>query len=84
MADVAEKLMTVTEFLRWHDGTDRRHELVGGRPVMMAPSSRIHGVLAIAIGAELRTQLAPPCVPRVRPGSCSKTTTSAISLPMAR
>ncbi len=68
MAEVAEKLMTVAEFLRWDDGTDRRHELVGGRPVMMAPPSRVHGALALAIGAELRARLAPPCLPQVEAG----------------
>ena len=55
--------MTVTEFLRWDDRNDRRYELVGGRPVMMAPLSCIHGVLAIAIGVELHAQLAPPVYP---------------------
>lgn len=61
MAEAAEKLMTVAEFLRWDDGTDRRHELIHGRPVMMAPPGRLHGLLAVAIGAELRSRLRPPC-----------------------
>ena len=37
MADVAEKRMTVAEFLTWDDGTDTRYELIDGRPVAMAP-----------------------------------------------
>ncbi len=27
MAEIAEKLMTVAEFLTWNDGTDTRYEL---------------------------------------------------------
>ena len=37
MADIAEKRMTVAEFLTWDDGTDTRYELIDGRPVAMAP-----------------------------------------------
>ncbi len=61
MAEAAERLMTVAEFLRWDDGTDRRYELVHGRPVMMAPPGRLHGLLAVALGAELRGRLPAPC-----------------------
>ncbi len=68
VAEPTEKFMTVAEFLRWEDGTDRRHELVGGRPVMMAPPSRLHGVLAAAIAGELRRYLKPPCTPQVEAG----------------
>ena len=39
MAETAEKLMTVAEFLTWNDGTDTRYELVRGKIVAMAPSS---------------------------------------------
>jgi Uma2 family endonuclease len=68
MAEVAEKLMTVAEFLRWDDGSDRRYELVGGRPVMMAPPGRVHGVLVIRLGAEFRAQLPTPCQPQGEAG----------------
>ncbi len=68
MAEVAEKLMTVAEFLRWDDGTDRRYELVGGRPVMMAPPGRVHGVLASRLARVLGTALRPPCEPQVEAG----------------
>jgi Uma2 family endonuclease len=37
MADPAEKRWTVEDFLVWNDGTDRRHELVDGQLVAMAP-----------------------------------------------
>ena len=43
MAEAAEKRWTVEEFLDWHDGTDRRFELVDGQIVAMAPPSEAHG-----------------------------------------
>jgi hypothetical protein len=42
MADVAEKRMTVAEFLTGDDGTDTRYELLDGRPVAMAPVAASH------------------------------------------
>jgi Uma2 family endonuclease len=53
--------MTLAEFLEWDDGTDRRYELLDGIPVMMAPSLEAHGELALALGAEIRARLRPPC-----------------------
>jgi Uma2 family endonuclease len=53
--------MTLAEFLDWDDGSDRRYELVGGIAVMMAPASEAHGELALALGAEIRSRLRPPC-----------------------
>jgi Uma2 family endonuclease len=53
--------MTLAEFLEWDDGTDRRYELLDGAPVMMAPTLEAHGELAVALGAEIRTRLKPPC-----------------------
>jgi hypothetical protein len=34
--------MSLAEFLRWDDGTDRRYELIRGRPVAMALPSMAH------------------------------------------
>jgi Putative restriction endonuclease len=45
MADVAEKRMTVAEFLTWDDGTDTRYELLDGRPVPMAPVTASHSII---------------------------------------
>ena len=45
MAEVAEKRWTVEQFLDWDDGTDRRHELVDGRIVAMAPPSEAHAAI---------------------------------------
>jgi Uma2 family endonuclease len=68
MADVAERRMTVEEFLDWHDGTDTRHMLVDGVVVAMAPPSghhsRIAGNAAVAVGRRLR----PPCGVMVEAG----------------
>jgi Uma2 family endonuclease len=61
MASLAPKRMTLAEFLEWDDGTDRRYELLDGVPVMMAPSLEAHGELAVALGAEIRARLKPPC-----------------------
>ena len=61
MASPAPKRMTLAEFLEWDDGTDRRYELLDGVPVMMAPPLEAHGELALALGAEIRARLRPPC-----------------------
>jgi len=61
MASPAPKRMTLAEFLEWDEGTDRRYELLDGVPVMMAPSLEAHGELAVALGAEIRARVKPPC-----------------------
>ena len=53
--------MTVAEFVRWHDGTDRRHELVDGRPVAMSPPSGRHAVSCRSIFRALDRRLTRPC-----------------------
>jgi Uma2 family endonuclease len=63
MAETAIRRMTLAEFLRWEDGTDRRYELLWGVPVAMAPPARAHGMLCARLGgvvdAALRTR--SPC-----------------------
>jgi Uma2 family endonuclease len=61
MAEAAEKRWTVEEFLAWDDGTDRRHELVDGRIVAMAPPSEAHAAIVMNLGTAIRNQLRPPC-----------------------
>lgn len=62
MSDPARRLtMTVDEFLVWDDGTDTRYELIGGEPVAMVPPAPGHGALVVALGAEIRSRLRPPC-----------------------
>jgi Uma2 family endonuclease len=61
MADVAEKRMTVAEFLTWDDGTDTRYELIGGRPVAMAPVAASHSIIVVNLGHALKSRLKAPC-----------------------
>jgi Uma2 family endonuclease len=61
MADVAEKRMTVAEFLTWNDGTDTRYELIDGRPVAMAPVAPSHSVIVANVTHELKSRLQKPC-----------------------
>jgi Uma2 family endonuclease len=70
MAEPAIRAMTLDEFLRWDDGTDRRYELIGGFPVAMAPPAEAHGMLALRLGARLDAALAPrrPCRALVEAG----------------
>jgi Uma2 family endonuclease len=53
MADVADKRMTVAEFLTWDDGTDTRYELVRGKVVPMAPQNAGHSIIVSNLGATL-------------------------------
>lgn len=53
--------MTVAEFIRWHDGTDSRHELVEGRPVAMSPPSGWHAVINRSVFRALDRRLKEPC-----------------------
>lgn len=64
MGDLAERRMTVEEFLDWPgDGTDTRHELIDGVIVAMSPPSGRHSVLIMNVGYEIRRRLRPPCRP---------------------
>jgi Uma2 family endonuclease len=45
MVEVAERRMTLAEFLVWDDGTETRYEFVGGRPRAMAPAYPRHGLI---------------------------------------
>jgi Uma2 family endonuclease len=68
MADLAEKLMTVAEFLNWDDGTDTRYELVQGRIVAMAPVSPNHSIIASKLVGALESGLKRPCYVGVEAG----------------
>ena len=61
MAEVAEKRMTVAEFLTWDDGTDTRYELIDGRPIAMAPVAPSHSVIVANVTHELKSRLQKPC-----------------------
>src|SRR5262249_35175054 len=64
MSEAAVKPMTLSEFLRWEDGTDTRYELLAGVPVAMARPAVAHGVLALRLGARIDTTLRsrPQCL----------------------
>lgn len=64
MAKVLDDLrMTVAEFVRWHDGTDVRHELIAGHIVAMAPPTGRHAILCRNVFRALDRRLVPPCGP---------------------
>ena len=61
MAELAEKRMTVAEFLTGDDGTDTRYELIEGLPVPMAPVAPSHSVIVANVTHELKSRLQKPC-----------------------
>jgi len=63
MAEAAENLLTVDEFLRWDDGTETRYELVDWQIVAMAPPSGQHGTV-VANAATLVNTRPRPRAPR--------------------
>jgi Uma2 family endonuclease len=61
MAEVADKLWTLEEFLAFDDGTDASYQLFEGRIVAMNPPLRGHGGLVVRLAATISGQLKPPC-----------------------
>ena len=61
MAQVADKLWTLEEFLAFDDGTDTSYQLFEGRIVAMNPPLRGHGTLVARLTAMVSSQLRPPC-----------------------
>jgi Uma2 family endonuclease len=57
MAEPAIKPMSLDEFLRWDDGTDRHYELIGGFPVAMAPPAAAHRMLAARLVSRIEAVL---------------------------
>jgi Uma2 family endonuclease len=55
--------MSLSEFLRWDDGSETRYELLGGFPVAMASPLEGHRVLAARLLVRLETALTSrrPC-----------------------
>ncbi len=70
MAEPAIRAMSLDEFLRWDDGTDRRYELIGGFPVAMAPPAEAHSMLTLQLGSRIDTALSRrrPCRALVEAG----------------
>ncbi len=61
MAEPARRLVTVEEFLAFEDGTDVRHELVGGEIVAMAPPLERHSTVAFSVAAAIARRLPAGC-----------------------
>jgi Uma2 family endonuclease len=70
MSELAEKRMSLAEFLRWDDGTDTRYELIDGFPTAMAPPAEAHRFLAMRLGSRIDIALAGrrPCNAQIDPG----------------
>lgn len=68
MAQTAERLLTVDEFLAWDDGTDRRYQLLRGVVTMMAPAQLMHGRLVSRLDRALGARLRRPCEPITEAG----------------
>ena len=68
MPDAAQKLMSLTEFLEWDDGTDTRYELVGGRVVAMPICSVAHGTILANLAREVGSRLRAPLRAGIRGG----------------
>jgi Uma2 family endonuclease len=63
MGDLAERRMTLAEFLVWDDGTGTPYELINGAPRAMAPARPRHGLIQRNAGRaiESRIGLGGPC-----------------------
>lgn len=61
MAEPARRLFTVEELLALEDGTDVRHELVGGEIVAMAAASPAYGTIVVNLAAAVRARLPASC-----------------------
>jgi Uma2 family endonuclease len=59
--ELAERRMTVAEFLDHDDGTLTRYELVNGTLVAMNPPTTRHVQICQNLGFALHRQLRPPC-----------------------
>jgi Uma2 family endonuclease len=70
MSEAAVKRMTVSEFLRWEDGTDTRYELRDGVVVAMAPPATAHAFLTARLCASIdgALQWRRSCMVQVKAG----------------
>lgn len=70
MSELAAKRMSLDEFLRWDDGTDRRYELIDGWPLAMAPPAEAHRIWAMRLGSRIDAALQKrrPCNAQIDAG----------------
>ena len=57
MSELAIRPMSLSEFLRWDDGTDTRWELIDGFPLAMAPPAEAHRILAVRLASRIDAAL---------------------------
>lgn len=64
MSEARSHGWSLTEFLAWENGQERRHEFVSGRAVMMVGGTRAHALIAANLIALLRPMLrGSSCLP---------------------
>jgi Uma2 family endonuclease len=70
VSELAERRMSLDEFLRWDDGSDTRYELIDGFPLAMAPPAEAHRILAMRLGLRIDTALQSrrPCNVQIEAG----------------
>ncbi|MEZ5860356.1 MAG: Uma2 family endonuclease [Geminicoccaceae bacterium] len=68
MADTAERLSTLDEFLAFDGEGDVRHQLVRGVITAMAPAQVVHGRLVARLARAMGNQLRAPCEPITEAG----------------
>jgi Uma2 family endonuclease len=70
VSELAEKRMSLGEFLGWDDGTDARYELVDGFPLAMAPPAEAHRILSVRLSARIDAALQNrrPCNAQTKAG----------------
>ena len=61
MAEAAERLMTVDEFLAFEGERDTRYQLVRGVVTAMAPARALHGEMVGALARSIGGRLPRPC-----------------------
>ena len=61
MGEAALKRITVDEFLVWDGEGDRRHELVRGEIIAMAPPANADALISANAISEFRQRVKPPC-----------------------
>jgi Uma2 family endonuclease len=70
VSELAERRMSLDEFLCWDDGSDTRYELIDGFPLAMAPPAEAHRILAMRLGLRIDTALQNrrPCNVQIEAG----------------
>lgn len=80
MAQAAEKLWTIAEFLRWEEGQSDKWELINGQPRMMVGGTSNHHTIAANVSGYLWARLkGTPC--RVYGGGIKVAAATSVTYP---